>query len=214
MVWILAKLPDAIEVTDDDCVDKCLLLTNSHDGEKSVQVKVTPIRVACQNTLTMALWRGSRIRIRHAKDLPERMALSHELPAEIDEKYAALALRYRAMAASKLTGNEGGDYVQRVFPIPGATGAEDRRRAVRRRIETDRQWSLHFYHEGAGNQDCAKETLWAAYNGITEYVDHNGGRRDRRTVADSRLLGSIWQGHGALIKARAYEVVLDVLGPS
>ena len=63
-VWILAKLPDSIRIIGDDVCDKYLLLSNSHDGRSSVQMKFTPIfAVVCQNTLTMALNQGRTVRI-------------------------------------------------------------------------------------------------------------------------------------------------------
>ena len=48
-------------------------------------------------------------------------------------------------------------------------------------------------------------TLWAAYNGVTELIDH---RQARRHGADTTLgrLNSIWFGRGAAIKERALRV--------
>ncbi|MEO8596425.1 MAG: DUF932 domain-containing protein [Candidatus Solibacter sp.] len=44
---------------------KYLLLSNSHDGSGSVQIKFTPTRLVCHNTLTMALQGGdTAIRVR------------------------------------------------------------------------------------------------------------------------------------------------------
>ena len=51
-IWILAKLPGYIMVHGNDIVNKYLLLINSHDGSLPVRVKVMPIRVVCNNTLT------------------------------------------------------------------------------------------------------------------------------------------------------------------
>ncbi len=59
-VWILAKLPSSIRVVGEDVADKYLLLSNGHDGHTAIQIKFTPVRVVCQNTLTRALKGGGR----------------------------------------------------------------------------------------------------------------------------------------------------------
>jgi Domain of unknown function (DUF932) len=51
-------------------------------------------------------------------------------------------------------------------------------------------------------------TLWAAYNGVTEYLDH---RRTRQTPG--RRLASLWFGEGHRVKARAHRAALALLGP-
>jgi phage/plasmid-like protein (TIGR03299 family) len=49
-VWVLATLPDHVEVGGDD-VRPYVLLMNSHDGSTAVVAATTPVRVVCQNTL-------------------------------------------------------------------------------------------------------------------------------------------------------------------
>ncbi len=54
-VWILAKLPGYIKVHGNDIVNKYILLTNHHDSSAHVRLKIIPIRVICNNSLTAAL---------------------------------------------------------------------------------------------------------------------------------------------------------------
>jgi hypothetical protein len=48
-------------------------------------------------------------------------------------------------------------------------------------------------------------SLWAAYNGVTEYIDHGGTTRP----PDSRL-DYIWFGKRAAIKARAFAAAQQI----
>jgi len=52
-VWVLAKILDSQGSLNGDRVDHYILLSNAHDGSIPVRVGFTPIRVVCNNTLTM-----------------------------------------------------------------------------------------------------------------------------------------------------------------
>lgn len=60
-----------------DVVKSYLLVHTSHDGSLAIQASVTPVRVVCQNTFTMAIGRGVKqsFRIRHTQNLTDRKSV-------------------------------------------------------------------------------------------------------------------------------------------
>jgi phage/plasmid-like protein (TIGR03299 family) len=200
-VWILAKLPSEIRVGGDDIVDKYLLLSNSHDGTSSVQVKFTPIRVVCENTLTMALARGPTVRVVHTRNVRQRLLEAERLLGIINTHFDRIEAKFQAMAAVQVSGNRLETYLSLVFPDP-TDPANNRARA---RVARDRSWAAHFFEYGEGNRkQHVQGTLWAAYNGVTEYIDHRSARQ-----TEDRRLNAMWFGDGYLVKARAYRVAVD-----
>ena len=198
-VWILAKLPESIRVIGDDITDKYLLLSNSHDGSSAVQVKFTPIRVVCQNTLTMALRQGPTVRVIHNSSMRDRLAQAEKLLGIVNSRYQQIEKAFQAMVTVQMDKLKLDAYLQTIFPDP--LDPEDER--AWKRIRSHRTWSEHYFADGRGNnQTGVKGTLWAAYNGVAEYVDY---RLTGSGVSDRRL-GSAWFGDGYSIKARAYDV--------
>ena len=197
-VWILAKLPSTIHVIGDDIAEKYLLLSNSHDGNSSVQIKFTPVRVVCQNTLTMALSQGPTLRVPHTKDLPARLKQSERTLGLIHMRFAEIEDCFKAMAKVQTNSLKLSQYLQDVFPEP--TDPDNER--SQKRVTDNRLWARYFFENGKGNrQHGVRGTLWAAYNGVTELVDH------RQTGQTSeRRLNSVWFGDGYLLKARAFKI--------
>ena len=58
IVWGLAKVNDSFELFGGDKVDSYLLFTNPHRFGQSIDVRFTPIRVVCNNTLTLSFLPG------------------------------------------------------------------------------------------------------------------------------------------------------------
>jgi phage/plasmid-like protein (TIGR03299 family) len=197
-VWILAKLPGEMRVVRHDVVEKYLLLSNSHDGTSSVQVKFTPVRVVCQNTLTMALRDGPTIRVTHSRDLQERLRATQNALGLINSHFGKLGESFQEMARVQLGFANLHRYLTLVFPDP--TNRDDER-GIKRAI-LDRAVCQYLFEHGAGNsEEGVKGTLWAGYNAVTEYIDHS-----RTRLVGDRRLDSIWFGDGYLVKARAYRL--------
>jgi phage/plasmid-like protein (TIGR03299 family) len=190
-VWILAKLPGHITVTDYDISEKFLLLTNSHDGSSGVQVKFTPIRVVCQNTLSAALRMGDTINIRHTQGIDQKIKEAYRLLNITNAYYDQLEDSFRNMAKKQVDTELLGTYLQSVFPD----------------AEKTHQTVTGLFENGRGNNDpLTRRTLWTAYNAVTEFVDHNRSR-----VKPENKLQSIWFGSGALIKQRAFDQAIHMM---
>lgn len=199
-IWLLAKLPDYIRVKGNDLVEKFLLLTNSHDGSSVVRVKLTPVRVVCENTLSLALSGAEQeVRIRHTAHASERMKEAHEILGLTNKLYEELDHIFNQMSSIRIDGRVLTDYVRKVFPDPPTNGHPHRKNPIREKV-------FELAHVGKG-ADIAQGTLWGAYNAVTEYVDYY-----RQVAADdSSRLRSIWFGSGERIKKQAFKLALDMV---
>ncbi len=185
-VWVLARLPEHIEVGGDP-VRPYVLLMNSHDGSTAVVVATTPVRVVCQNTLTWALERTvQRYSIRHTEKVRAHVhqaRLVLELSVDYYRQFKALGDR---LASERCTEEQLGHVLERLYPS-GTDDVSDRMR--RSREQTRRRIVELFLHgDTRGNAPGSK---WAAVNAIVEHSDwirpaKASGQRFARTIDDGR----------------------------
>ncbi len=192
-IWILAKLPGYIAVHGDDIVNKYLLLTNSHDGSVPVQIKVTPIRVVCNNTLTSA-WQGLRDTYNwETADTTKHLDQSDILFAMANSLYRQLDVTFNRMAATKITERQLREYIQTLVPDTEYPGDIEKTEEIRNDV-------LRLYDSGRGAH-LARGTLWGAFNSVTEYTDYIMSGED-----PTRRLHSIWFGRGEQFKLKAFDL--------
>jgi hypothetical protein len=111
-------------------------------------------------------------------------------------------------------GDKGGN--TRLVMYDGQSQAQNLHTVWDRWLVRDCIWSAHFSEHGKGTDlPGVTGTLWAAYNGVAELIDHRqvqgAGRRVAPTLfgegskqADDRRLESAWFGDGYSAKVRAY----------
>jgi phage/plasmid-like protein (TIGR03299 family) len=100
-IWVLAKLNRSpLVVAPGDEVEKFILLSHGHDGSLAVRVGFTPVRVVCQNTLSMAHGSDASklIRVKHTKDVQANLANVREVMDVATAEFEATAEQYRRLA--------------------------------------------------------------------------------------------------------------------
>ena len=198
-IWILVRLPGYIKVHGSDIVNKYLLLTNSHDGSSRVRVKVAPIRVVCNNTLTSALQGGGEIQITHTSNALWNLEQALTMLVAANSLYERLEVIFNGMATKKITKEQLREYVQALVPDNEEAKNTARTEKIRNNV-------LKLHDSGRG-ADLARGTLWGAFNSVTEYTDHMMFAGD----SNSRL-NSIWFGSGEQLKIKAFHLAERMMG--
>jgi phage/plasmid-like protein (TIGR03299 family) len=196
-VWILAKIPGAIKVRGRDIVNKYLLLTNSHDGQSGVRVKLTPIRVVCNNTLNAALQGVGDFTIPRSLAMGEDGQQAASLLEESGVLYGKLDAIFGRMAGNRITARELLDFVMALIPEKEVGDASS----------PDVWANVLALHESGHGASLARGTLWGAYNSVTEYADHLMPSTQRASQ-----LESIWFGQGERLKVKAFQLAERMLG--
>ena len=199
MVWALAKVKESFDILGGDQVDSYLLFSNPHEYGKSIDVRFTPIRVVCNNTLTMSLnaQANNQVKINHrtefnADAVKETLGIAHEKFAKYKETAEFLASkRYSAEALIQ--------YYNEIFPR-----SYDKNRKVEKFEDLTRtaQDAVSVLHTQPG-AEFAEGSWWQALNSVTFLTDHKMGRS-----ADSRMSSS-WFGINQARKVKAINKAIE-----
>lgn len=195
IVWGLAKIKESFELFGGDRIDSYLLFTNFHKYGFSTDLRFTPIRVVCNNTLTLSL--NSKV---------ERMVkMSHRKVFDAQLAKTALGVatdklqKYKEMAeflGSRRAKNEDVmEYFKRVFPVTGT--------ATSKEVSKNAQVALSVIDTQPG-AEYAEGSWWQPFNAVTFMTDHIVGRS-----ADTRLQ-SAWYGSNKTLKTKALELAVEM----
>jgi len=207
-IWIMAKLPDDTIITKDDVVEKYLLLTNSHDGTSALRMYFTPVRVVCQNTLILSLHDARNgVSIRHVGDIKTKVTEARRVLGLAVNYYTKFSEDAHALVKYQMSKVELEAYFDYALRGKNAGSKEESGRFL-----NERDALFNLFEGGKGNKlEGVRGSAWCAYNAVTEYTDHY---KTIRKLGDDQTnrLKNIWFGTGALIKGRAYDRIMEVVG--
>jgi phage/plasmid-like protein (TIGR03299 family) len=209
-VWVLAKVAGELTVSKVDKIDKYLLLSTGHDGKTAIQIRFTPVRVVCKNTLVRSMSEGTEVsRIYHVPGMQNRFDKAQGAVESIFAQYDKLAANFQAMAGKQLAKLELGDYLAEVFPEPKRKKGQTERSylAALQKVREMRTDAETLFTKGMGNDQAAiRGSLWAAYNGVIELVDHHWPYK-----TPWQRFQSVCFGEGEHLKEKAFGAALAII---
>ena len=198
MVWALAKTKESFELFNGDQTDNYFLFTNPHQFGKSINIRMTPIRVVCNNTLTLSLSQSTdkMVTVNHRKAFdPDMVKEQMGIAREKMEQYKSMA---SFLGGKRATGDNVIQYFNEVFGAP-AKAKED---GVLPFTSRNAKIAMENLHTKPG-ANFAQGTWWQAFNSVTYMTDHLQGRE-----GDSRLQ-SAWYGRNRKVKLNALDKALE-----
>lgn len=203
-VFVTMRLPESLKVGGHDRVDLNIAALNSHDGSSAFRLLITPVRVVCANTQAAALREHkASISIRHTRNAKAAVQTAREalgLTFAYAHEFEAEAER---MINTTMTDAAFADLTANVFGAPDRDAPARTKKAARRRNDTlTRLWA------DASTQAGVRQTAWAGYQSVAEYVDHFAPVRTKGDEATARATRLLTSDDPTRIKHKAWEALM------
>lgn len=183
-VWLLARLPGEIKLNGNDVVEPYLLFSNSHDGSTGIDIRLTTIRVVCQNTLSMALGKKAEGKAFRRGHNGRCEVVKEEAQAffkfAMDQTQQA-ALLFSNLAAKPCDDQAFEHFLKTLMPDLKKPASAERDIRVKRAYETKqanlittREQIRTVRREGIPVRKIPADaaTWWGALNTVTAWADH------------------------------------------
>lgn len=185
-IWLLGKMPKNDILGDE--LEPYVCFNNRHDGQGSIRVCMTPVRVVCNNTLNLALETAKRSwATRHVGDITSKLDEARYTLGLINEYVDALKVEAEALAETPLSDSEVEAILDTIFPVK-----EDDSALRKDRVEQTK--ATIYTCMLAPDILKFRNTAYGAMMAITDFADHAEPVRKTESFNEKRW-GQIIVGH-------------------
>lgn len=168
-IFLLARMPESKIL--DDSFENYICFTNSHDGFSSIKAVMTPVRVVCQNTLSLALSGAKRQwSTKHIGNLDSKLAEAKHTLELANDYMTEFGKAADILAHTKVTDAEVVAILDDLFPVK----EEDSDRRKRNIQEVKDQFMVCML---APDILKFKGTAWSAVNAASDWATHTAPKR-------------------------------------
>jgi len=212
-IWGLAKIKKGFKLAGGDEIEGYLLMANSHKVGTAMTVMFTPIRVVCNNTITLALSQEGmpgKFRVLHLHMVDEGSMQGAETALGISgEQMTQFQQQSEFLAKQRATKEQVDNFIAELFQpkllIERAKSNEADLPPLHEEFTKTSQSILEAIETSPGHDmSSAKGTWWGALNGVTYVMDHQ-----KRAKTRDHALNSAWFGNNAQVKRKAMAKALE-----
>jgi phage/plasmid-like protein (TIGR03299 family) len=212
VVWLLAKIDKPREIARNDVVQPYALFANSHDGSMAFNIRLTTVRVVCQNTLAIALKDqrfGQAFRRGHQGGLRQHAEAARAFFAATIKELDYVAENFVRLSNKSCSEDQSKVILAALLPEPKKPRNTEANPGLRKaweanveRVRKAREKISELRQTGRGmNLNGSRGTFWGVLNAILEFVDHH------QETSSSRLSYALL-GDGMDLKSRAFNLIL------
>ena len=185
-VFLLAKMPEKKILGEE--FDPYICFTNTFDGSGSIKAVMTPVRVVCQNTLSLALQQATRKwSTRHVGNLEMKLEEARhtlKLANQYMDKFAETA---DILANTTVTEDQAMAVLDKLFPV--SDDASDRQKA--NMTDKKEQFMICMF---APDILKYKGTAYQMVQAASDFATHAAPQRNTSTYQE-RNFNKVLEGH-------------------
>ncbi len=170
IVTLLARLPHEIKIgeSEKERIIPYILLANSHDGSFGIRLALTPVRVVCCNTLRAAIENADDNmksgKIKHTINFENKILEAGQILLQANKYFESFKATAEKLISSSFTTQEMENLLKKLYSV-------EKTQEVSKQTETKFNEIMANFNYSANLEHC-RNTKWAAYNAVTEYIDH------------------------------------------
>lgn len=226
-VYMCIKLGGKVHVIDDE-IAQYLILTTAHDSTAASLIFMAPVRVVCQNTLSMAInSKSCYFKIPHTKNWEERLKAAMKAMEKATSYFTDHATVLRNLAAIKVSKKQAREYFERVIKTSEKDEAEaetvkkDGKAKKKNSTRSDnvilRLEKLFFEEQDGAKQKATNGTAYGLVNAVTQWLERERSTRVHGQTEDEAAnaiierdnrIESILFTSGAKIREKAMQLAI------
>lgn len=212
-VWLLAKINKTLEIATGDIVEPYALMANSHDGSMAFHIRLTTVRVVCQNTIAMALKDkkfGEQFSRAHQGTMREHAAAALDFFKAALTELDHVTESFRGLSKKQCPKESFNEILNALLPEPKKPRNIEQNPGLKKAYEqrlanvTEARRQITLLRQSGKGMDLpgSPGTYWGVLNAVLEFVDHH------QRVDGSRLSYALL-GDGMDLKVKAFALIRE-----